>query len=245
VAALDQLAKREEPRDNALVDGRYRIVRELGAGGMGTVYEVEQLSHAKRLALKLVRGATADALARFAREAKIAAELDHPNLLPIVDVGVSNGNLFLVMPLVTGGSLEDARAQFGNSAWARPLIAAIARGIAALHARGVVHRDLKPANILVADGVPKIADFGVAAIRAEVLTVPGHHLTRAGEVLGTPRYMAPESAVSPAADMFAFGLIACEMFGKTRESIDPIIARCLDPDPERRPSAEEVAAVVK
>lgn len=226
--ALSTLATRQSPDlVTRTFDGRYRVVRKLGAGGVGVVYEVDRLRDQQRLALKTlhVQGDT-DQLARFAREAQVAAEISHPNLMRVVDVGIAEGTLFLVMPLVHDGSLEQARARFGDREWARPLLAQIAAGLAALHARGIVHRDLKPANVLLDGGVAKITDFGLAAMgraRDTVLSIDPAFaltdrggLTLEGSVFGTPKYMAPELAkgvqdVEPASDVFAYGLIAYEM----------------------------------
>jgi hypothetical protein len=282
--ALAELAKQPRPLDDArMIDERYRVVRRIGAGGMGSVYEVERVADGQHLALKtLRRRADPDAMARFAREAQIAAELRHPNLLSVLDIGVADGTLYLVMPLVDGGSLEQARAKFGDATWALPLVAQIATGLAAMHDRGIVHRDLKPANVLVANGVVKIADFGLAAFGSSVgndtaLSLDGAYastgrivgpLTHAGAIFGTPSYMAPELAggvrdVQPPSDVFAFGMLAHEMiFGCSAfaepplvarlagraitptlmKGVEPMLARCLDLDPKKRPSASEVVA---
>jgi hypothetical protein len=157
------------------VDGRYRIVRALGQGGAGRVYEVERLSDGQALALKIVTAATDPMmLARAAREAQLASEVRHANVVSIVDVDVSTeGYLFLVMELVDGRSLREERARFGEAEWALPVLAQIAEGLAAIHARGIVHRDLKPANVLLAvpegdtAAVVKIADFGIANVAPE------------------------------------------------------------------------------
>jgi hypothetical protein len=280
--ALGKLAKQPRPLDDAqVIDSRYRVLRRLGAGGMGSVHEVERISDGQRLALKTLRGRSdPETMARFAREAQIAAELSHPNLVPVIDVGISDGGLFLVMPLVDGGSLEHARERFGDAKWARPLLAQIATGLVALHERGIVHRDLKPGNVLVTNGVARIADFGLAALRTTSetasiddglgATITGAlgraPLTRAGDVFGTPMYMAPELAdgareAGAASDLFAFGVIAYEMLTGRRpfaespvvsklerraiaapacDGIDPTIARCLALDPAARPTASEV-----
>jgi len=147
-----------------LVHGRYKVVRELGRGGMGTVYEVERVSDGRRLALKLTHELTGAALARLAREALIASQISHRNLVGVIDVDVAaSGFLYLVMELVVGTSLKAARDRHGDPTRALPLLAQIADGLAALHRAGVVHRDLKPANVLLADGdVVKITDFGVS-----------------------------------------------------------------------------------
>jgi hypothetical protein len=222
------------------IDGRYRVIRRLGAGGMGAVYEVERTSDRQRLALKTLRGRTdSEVLARFAREAQIAAALSHPNLLPVLDVGISDGALFLVMPLVPGGSLEDARGKFGDAEWAKPRLRQIAEGLGALHARDIVHRDLKPANILLDDATPRIADFGLAGLRgdslgetlADTAAGTGSPLTRKGDVFGTPDYMAPELAsgvenAKGSSDIFSFGVIAYEMLTGRRPFDEPaLVAR--------------------
>jgi hypothetical protein len=226
--ALAQLATkpRPEPAATTVIDGRYRVLRRLGAGGMGSVHEVERISDAEKLALKRIRGhADADVLARFAREAQIAAELRHPNLVPVIDVGVADGELFLVMPVVDGGSLVTARARYGDLPWAKKILREIAIGLAALHERGIVHRDLKPGNVLIDGGVARIADFGLAyfATRRDAhdtalaSTVTGMNpVTRIGDVFGTPPYMAPElingvHAAGPDTDVFSVGVIAFEL----------------------------------
>ena len=214
-------------------DARYRIVQSLGAGGMGTVYEVERMTDGQQLALKAILGEVSGAsAARFAREAEIGARLHHPNLVSIVDVGVSAGVPFLVMELMHGGSLEAQRARFGDPAWALPVLRQITHGVRALHEAGIVHRDLKPANVLlVRDGEPvvaKISDFGISRFGAEheslvdpnAATIgerpsPRGQLTGTGVVMGTPLYMAPEAARGERGgaptDVFALGLIAYEM----------------------------------
>jgi predicted Ser/Thr protein kinase len=282
--ALARLAQRpaEPVGEGRIIDGRYRVEHRIGAGGMGTVFAVRRLSDDARLALKTLRGrGDPERMARFAREAQIAAELDHPNLVPVLDVGIADEGLFLVMPRIEGGSLEQARARFGDVAWAWPLLGQIASGLAALHERGIVHRDLKPGNVLVADGTARIADFGLATLATdagndtqpatEAFAETAAPLTRAGDVFGTPAYMAPELAASvheaPASsDLFAFGVLAYEMLtgrgpfteppgvsrahGRPitlppRNGLDPTLARCLDLDPDRRPSAAELADVLR
>jgi serine/threonine-protein kinase len=254
--ALAELAKRppEVLGEDRVIADRYRIVRRLGAGGMGTVYEVRRTSDDQRLALKTLRGrADPELMQRFAREAEIAAELHHDNLVPVLDVGIADGSLYLVMPLIEGGSLEQQRAKFGDAAFARPILAQIAAGLAALHARGIVHRDLKPANVLLAPHA-RIADFGLAAFDPTSLTLasgsfeladtaaPAAPLTRAGDIFGTPRYMAPElaggaAAFSPAADLFAFGVLAFEMLANRQPFVEPVVMTRLE---NREPSSPSV-----
>ena len=215
------------------LDDRYQVVRRVGEGGAGIVYEVRRTSDGARLALKLLRGA-ADAtdMARFAREAQLISKLDHPNVVRIVDVNVSaTGFFYLVVEFVEGLSLQQHRTRFGEQRWALTVLRQMAEGLAAIHAQGIVHRDLKPANVLITqdgtDPAVKIADFGIAATtRAAMNDVtithtdtldPSSDLTTTGAWMGTPRYMAPELAdgakkADRATDVFSFGLIAYELF---------------------------------
>lgn len=226
---------------------RYKVVRALGAGGMGAVYEVERVTDGQHLALKVVpREVTGAAAARFAREAEIGARVHHDNLVSIVDVGVSpQGAVFLAMELVEGGSLEDRRDRFGQVAWAVPILRQIAAGIAALHEAGVVHRDLKPGNVLLSgrDGAPtaKISDFGISRFGAiddsvspnaatiDVAAEAAGALTGTNALLGTPLYMAPEAArgareVDAPADVFAFGIIGYELLtGRAPFAMPPVL----------------------
>ena len=161
-----------------MVQGRYRVERELGAGGMGSVYEVTRVSDGLRLALKLTHEAHGVALARLAREAQIAATVAHPNVVRIHDVDVAtSGFLFLVMDLVTGRSLSDERSKRGDVTWALAVLGQIALGLEALHAAGVVHRDLTPANVIVSEGddfAPHvtITDFGISRLAEDASFVP-------------------------------------------------------------------------
>lgn len=151
------------------LNNRYRIVKALGQGAMGVVYEVERLSDGRHLAAKVLAGRTRrQELARFAREAQLLARLNHPNLVSIVDVDVLDNRMaYLVMELVEGGTLAQRHSRFGDAAFALTVIRQIASALAEVHAAGIVHRDLKPANILLAAGdalVVKLADFGVSAL---------------------------------------------------------------------------------
>lgn len=152
------------------VASRYRVVRPIASGGMGSVYAVERLSDGEQFALKVLHGRNEPiALARFAREAQIAAQIHHENVVSIVDMDVdAEGYVFLVMELVRGVTLSELRDRFGDLTFAIPVLRQIAEGLAAIHELGIVHRDLKPANILVVDPdrapTVKITDFGVAML---------------------------------------------------------------------------------
>lgn len=221
-------------------DGRYRVVRRLGEGGMGAVYEAKRERDGRRLALKVLSSATTPATAiRLSREAEVGARLRHPNLVSIVDVGLSDGRTpFLVMEIVDGGSLEDQRARFGDVPWALAVLGGVAAGLRALHEAGVIHRDLKPSNVLMDGAVARICDFGIAKhadgeaaaenvsheraapdVLALAATVGAGalraRLTATGALVGTPLYMAPEALagapLEPSADVFSFGLMAYEL----------------------------------
>jgi hypothetical protein len=210
------------PQLGSVVAGRYEILRALGAGAMGQVFEVVRSSDGARFALKVMLGQTGQDVVRFAREAEIAARLDHPNLVPVLDVGVGSwGSPFIVMELVHGGHLAERKLEpdaVGS------VLASVARGLAELHAHGIVHRDLKPTNVLVSENdgrmQVKLADFGIARALPsafEATQRASQHATKDGAFLGTPLYMAPEQAVNaervtPAADMFAFGVMAYELW---------------------------------
>jgi serine/threonine-protein kinase len=177
--ALSRIARaRPTPQrlsEGEVVNERYRVVKLLGQGGMGAVYEVERLTDGRRFALKTVTGTGGGpALARLAREAEIATKVVHPNVVGLVDIDVApSGVLFIVMDLVRGPALAAEAARFGDVTWARPILRQVAAGLRALHEAGIVHRDLKPANVLLElrDGaapVAKIADFGIARMSTDL-----------------------------------------------------------------------------
>ena len=228
-----------------LVGDRYKVIGFVGSGGMAWVYEVERTSDHKRLALKLLHGkSSGEALSRFAREARMASEIDHPGIVGVVDVDITReGVLYLVMEYVDGKSLESYLDGDPASAWSVTVLRQIAEALQAVHAQGIVHRDLKPANILVEDGLDgpraKIADFGVSTLLEEATrasapdrgAAPGEgRVTRAGTVMGTPVYMAPELAVRgqpvhPSIDMYAFGVMAHELLVGRLPFRDPLYVR--------------------
>jgi hypothetical protein len=192
----------------------YEILGELGRGGMGVVYKARQLALKRLVAIKVIRaGAGGEELARFHREAEAVARLQHPHIVQIHEVGEHAAGPFFAQELVQGGSLAQA---LNGDAWpARPaaqLLETLARAVHHAHQRGIVHRDLKPDNVLLtADGTPKITDFGLAKY-LDVSAGP----TPTGAILGTPSYMAPEqaagqTAVGPAADVYALGAMLYEV----------------------------------
>jgi serine/threonine-protein kinase len=154
----------------------YRVVRLIGEGGMGVVYEVERTTDGRRLAAKVLRSRpNRHALQRFAREAQILARLNHPSLISIFDLDItSEGGLYIVMELISGSSLWEQHARFGQVKWALCVLRQVAQALSVLHAQSVIHRDLKPANILLpatapdAEPVVKLADFGISLMLDEV-----------------------------------------------------------------------------
>jgi serine/threonine-protein kinase len=228
----------------SVVEGRYRVVRFLGSGGMAWVYEVSRETDGRRLALKVLHGrSSGGALARFAREAKLASEVAHPSIVGVVDVDITEeGVLFLVMEFVDGKSLEQYLDDDPPLAWSLAVLRQIAEGLAAVHARGIVHRDLKPANVLIEESLggptAKIADFGVSMLLGDSVhpgpTEPSKtgdpRVTRAGRVMGTPTYMAPELAqegtpLHASIDMYAFGVMAHELLVGRPPFRDPLFVR--------------------
>ncbi len=200
------------------LDGRYRIGRLLGRGGMGAVYEGVQLSIGRKVAVKLlrVRGeATTEALQRFAVEARAVGRLEHPHIVRVYDYGMTDEGIpYLVMELLIGQSLAHLLKASGGAlpiAEAIRIVAQASRGLAAAHRRGIVHRDIKPGNIWIGpdpERTVKVIDFGMAIGG----NWPGTRITATGLVVGTPTYMSPEQAegtsvYTPAADVYALGLL--------------------------------------
>jgi serine/threonine-protein kinase len=212
----------DDPMVDTLVAGRYRVLSKLGEGGMGAVYRVEHSTLKKHYALKVLRLQTSDneAVARFDREARAAAHLEHKNIAKCIDVGtLDDGGRFLVMEFIDGESLASllAREKVLPPARALPILAQISSALECAHAKQIVHRDLKPDNVvLMREGnVVKLIDFGIARAKSQALGGGATALTKAGTMLGTPAYMSPEQVVGQAvnerADQYSFGVIAFEM----------------------------------
>jgi serine/threonine protein kinase len=206
----------EQQLQDALRDG-YRVERELGAGGMGTVYLAEDLRHRRKVAIKVLRPEVAASMGaeRFAREIHIAAALQHPNILSLIDSGAAGTLLYYVMPYVEGSTLRARLAREGELPIDEGLrlLREIAEALAYAHGRGIVHRDLKPENVLFMAGHAQLADFGVAKALGDLGV--GMAVTEGGVVLGSPGYMAPEaasgdSATDHRADIYAFGVLGYE-----------------------------------
>ena len=204
-------------RLNAALEGRYRIGRELGEGGMATVYLADDLKHERKVALKVLKPELAAVVGadRFLAEIRTTANLQHPHILGLHDSGEANGLLFYVMPYVEGESLRDRldREHQLPVEDAVRIATNLAEALDYAHRQGVIHRDIKPANVLLQDGKPVISDFGIALA---VGVAGGGRLTETGLSLGTPHYMSPEQAtgdlkVGPPTDIYALGCVLYEM----------------------------------
>jgi TolB-like protein/tRNA A-37 threonylcarbamoyl transferase component Bud32/Flp pilus assembly protein TadD len=207
----------ELERLRAALASRYRIVREVGRGGMATVYLAEDLKHDRRVAVKVLRPELAPALGpeRFLREIQIAAVLAHPHILPLHDSGEADGFVYYVMPYLEGETLRDrlVRQRQLPIREAVRIVQEVADGLGYAHSLGVVHRDIKPENILFMGGHAVVADFGVATA---VGAAGGTRLTESGLSVGTPVYMSPEQALGQAdidgrSDTYSLGCVLYEM----------------------------------
>ena len=215
---LDDLLRDIEGYDGDWLLGNYQILEEIGRGGMGVIYRARQRHSRRIVALKRILSYHADSqdtLIRFRREAQAAANLDHPNILPIYEVGESHDGLpFFSMKFAAGGSLlEAASALRSEPRRAVALIAKVARALQYAHDQGVLHRDLKPGNILLdGSGEPLVGDFGLAK-----WLEPTGHLTHTSTVFGTPGYIAPEQVngsagnLTPTADVYSLGAVLFDL----------------------------------
>jgi eukaryotic-like serine/threonine-protein kinase len=205
-----------ERLNTALAD-RYRIERELGQGGMATVYLAEDLRHDRKVALKVLKPELAAVLGaeRFVIEIKTTASLQHPHILPLFDSGTVDGFLFYVMPYIQGETIRDKlnrETQFGVEEAVR-VAREVADALDYAHRHGVIHRDIKPENLLLHDGRAMVMDFGIALA---VSAAAGGRMTETGLSLGTPHYMSPEQAtaekdLTPRADVYSLAAVLYEM----------------------------------
>ena len=229
-------------RLNDALSGRYLIERELGEGGMATVYLADDVRHGRKVALKVLRPELAAMLGagRFLTEIKTTANLQHPNILPLFDSGEADGFLYYVMPYVEGESLRDrldAQGQLPVDEAVR-IATEVADALEAAHEQGVVHRDVKPANILLSRGRPLVADFGIAIA---VSAAGAGRLTETGLSLGTPHYMSPEQAsgeriVDGRSDVYSLGCVLYEMLAGQPPfhggTVQAVLVRVLMASPE-------------
>jgi len=232
-ATLDRLT--------AELAGRYRIERELGAGGMATVYLALDVRHQRKVALKVLHPELSAVLGpeRFLKEIELTASLQHPHILPLFDSGSADGQLYYVMPFVEGETLRsqlerERQLPIGD---ALRITTEVADALQYAHDRGVIHRDIKPENILLQGGHAVVADFGIALA---VQHAGGQRMTQTGLSLGTPQYMSPEQAMGDRAidarsDIYALGAVAYEMLvGEppfTGPTAQAIVARVLSASP--------------
>jgi hypothetical protein len=226
----------------ALAD-RYRIERELGSGGMSTVYLAHDVRHDRKVAIKVLRPELAAAIGaeRFLAEIKTTAHLQHPHILGLIDSGEVNGTVFYVMPFVVGESLRERleREQQLPVADAVRIATQVANALDYAHRHGVIHRDIKPGNILLHDQQALVADFGIAIAASRPGT--GKRLTETGMSVGTPHYMSPEQAMGERTldartDIYALGCVLYEMLTGEPPFSGPnsqaIIAKVMTVEPE-------------
>lgn len=225
--------------------GRYEIIREIGRGSMGVVYQARDPQIDRMVALKVLRQdrvSTDTFVSRFLKEAKVIGRLSHPNIVTIYDVGNEQGNIYIAMELLEGKSLSDLLCESHPSPdRVMEIGIQISETLEYAHEKGVIHRDIKPSNIIVGqDGRIKITDFGIARIEDASATLQ----TQTGEILGTPAYMSPEQImgqpVDRRADIFSLGVLLYEMTagnrpfggeGKTLASVFNDIIRVTPPEP--------------
>jgi len=248
-------------RLTAALTGRYQVEREIGQGGMATVYLARDLRHHRQVALKVLRPELSAILGgeRFLHEIRTTANLQHPHILPLYDSGEADGMVFYVMPFVQGESLRDRLARETQLPVEDAVCIAreVADALDYAHRHGVIHRDIKPENILLHDGRAQVADFGIAL--AVSSAGGGTRMTETGMSLGTPHYMSPEQAmgereISAKSDIYALGCVLYEMLvGEppfTGPSAQAIIARVVTEEPrslvtQRRSVSPHLEAVVR
>ncbi len=201
----------------AALSSRYVIDRELGRGGMATVYLADDVRHERRVALKVLNPELSSALGadRFLREIKLAARLNHPHIVPLFDSGEAGGSLYYVMPVIEGESLRDRLLRDGRipAEEAVDLARGVASALDYAHRHGIVHRDIKPENIMLQDGEAVVMDFGIAKA---VSLASGDTLTQAGMMIGTPAYVSPEQAagenfIDGRSDQYSLACVLYEM----------------------------------
>jgi serine/threonine-protein kinase len=229
------------PRLTTALESRYRVAREVGVGGMATVYLAHDLRHERDVAIKVLHPDLAAALGadRFLAEIKTTAKLQHPHILALLDSGEAGGLLYYVMPYVAGESLRarlDRETQLAVDDAVR-IAREVASALDYAHRNGVVHRDIKPENILLHEDQALVADFGIALA---VSAAGGPRMTQTGLSLGTPAYMAPEQAmgeraIDGRADIYALGAVLYEMLvGEapfTGPTVQAIVARVMTENP--------------
>jgi len=230
---------------------RYTIQHEIGSGGMATVYLAEDLKHHRQVAIKVMRPELAASIGaeRFLREIRISAQLNHPNILTLLDSGEADGLLFYAMPYVEGESLRERlnREQQLPLEEAVQITQEVSDGLSYAHSMGVVHRDIKPENILLSGGHAVVADFGIARAVTEA---GGEKLTETGIAVGTPAYMSPEQAVGRGqldarSDIYSLGVVLYEMMvgdppfaGSSAQAI--LARKSVEPVPSLRTVRETV-----
>lgn len=252
-AALERVARALAPS--------YVVQQELGAGGMATVYRAEEVALGRVVVIKVLTEQSLDpeAAARFTREIRVAARLQHPNVLPVLAAGDADGIAWYSMPLVAGDSLWH-RQQRGpiERPEALRILSDVLRALMHAHAHEVVHRDIKPENVLLSSGVAVVTDFGIAKAidSARETASASQRLTQAGMSLGTPAYMAPEQAlgedtVDHRADLYSWGLLAYELlsgthpFAHKRNAAQLIAAQLAEmPKPLDMPESSAIVSIV-
>ena len=210
--------KDEEPEQIEVLGDRYLLQSSIGSGGMATIYSAQDLQVDRVVAVKVLReifSTDKQFVARFQREARAASVLKHPNIVRVYDYGQTDGNYYIVMELIEGTDLRNYLSSHNVLDVDRAIIIAhdIALGLGAAHRRGIVHRDVKPQNVLIGiDGSIKLTDFGIVSVYKDA---NAERLTTSGMTLGSVQYFAPEQAqgeiVTPAADVYALGIVMYEM----------------------------------